>query len=132
MPIEFEKSLDLEQGSHYWIIQHVPSILLHHKVHKGVNGYETHKLRSKYLERSRGQTINQDEDSKNNISGDDISASVEKGSQSLKNIEFNCYKLGDRRLDFRMALYVGLLIIFGGRRKTWWGQKKISSKNRDS
>ncbi|XP_065631284.1 disease resistance protein RPM1-like [Quercus suber] len=79
MPIEFEKSLDLEQGSHYWIIQHVPSILLHHKVHKGVNGYETHKLRSKYLERSRGQTINQDEDSKNNISGDDISASVEKG-----------------------------------------------------
>ena len=27
----------------------------------------------------RGQTINQDDDNKNNISGDDISVSVEKG-----------------------------------------------------
>ena len=24
MPIEFEKSLDPEQGSHYWIIEHIP------------------------------------------------------------------------------------------------------------
>nr|XP_023874665.1 disease resistance protein RPM1-like [Quercus suber] len=79
MPTEFEKSLDPEQGSHYWIIQHVPFILFYHKVRKGMNGYESRNLRSKDLERSRGQTINQDDDSKNNISGDDISTSVEKG-----------------------------------------------------
>uniref|UniRef100_A0A7N2M7U4 Uncharacterized protein n=2 Tax=Quercus lobata TaxID=97700 RepID=A0A7N2M7U4_QUELO len=79
MPTEFEKSLDPEQGSHYWIIQHVPFISLHHKVREGIYGYETRNLRSKDLERSRGQTINQDDDNKNNISGDDISASVEKG-----------------------------------------------------
>ncbi|KAL4618482.1 hypothetical protein ACB092_06G013800 [Castanea dentata] len=83
MPTEFEKSLDPEQGSHYWIIEHVPFIFLHHKVGKGVYGYETHNLRSKYLERSRGQTINQDDDNKNNTSGDDISASVEKGKQAI-------------------------------------------------
>nr|XP_023872004.1 uncharacterized protein LOC111984617 [Quercus suber] len=91
MPTEFEKSLDPEQGSHYWIIQHVPFILLHHKVREGIYGYESRNLRSKDLERSRGQTINQDDDNKNNISGDDIRVSVEKGSQSLKNIEFNVY-----------------------------------------
>ena len=79
MPTEFEKSLDPEQGSHYWIVEHVPFILLLHKVRKGFYGYESRNLRSKYLERSRGQTINQDDDNKNNISGDDISVSVEKG-----------------------------------------------------
>ncbi|KAL4618472.1 hypothetical protein ACB092_06G013100 [Castanea dentata] len=79
MPTEFEKSLDPEQGSHYWIIEHVPFISLRHKVRKGLNGYESRNLRSKDLERSRDQTINQDDDNKNNISGDDISASVEKG-----------------------------------------------------
>nr|POE71279.1 hypothetical protein CFP56_69434 [Quercus suber] len=74
MPTEFEKSLDPGQGSHYWIIQHVPSILLYHKVRKGIYGYESRNLRSKDLERSTGQTINQD---------DDISASVEKGKQAI-------------------------------------------------
>ncbi|KAK4575583.1 hypothetical protein RGQ29_026516 [Quercus rubra] len=83
MPTEFEKSLDPEQGSHYWIIEHVPFILLQHKVRKGFYGYESRNLRSKYLERSRGQTINQDDDNKNNISGDDISVSVEKGKQVI-------------------------------------------------
>nr|POE83266.1 disease resistance protein rpm1 [Quercus suber] len=83
MPTEFEKSLDPEQGSHYWIIQHVPSILLYHNVRKGLYGHESRNLRSKDLERSRGQTINQDDDNKNNISGDDISASVEKGKQAI-------------------------------------------------
>ena len=66
MPTEFEKSLDPERGSHYWIIQHVPSIFLQHKVRKGFYGYEWRNLRSKDLERSRGQTINQDDDNKNN------------------------------------------------------------------
>ena len=36
MPTEFDKSLDPKQRSHYCIIQHVPSILLCHKVRKGV------------------------------------------------------------------------------------------------
>ena len=85
MPTEFEKSLDPEQGSHYGIIKHVPFILLHHKVHKGINGYESCNLRSKNLERSRSQTIDQDDDNKNNAlsrivnTEDDINASVEKG-----------------------------------------------------
>ena len=38
MPREFEKSLDPEQGSRYWIIEHVPFILLCHKVRKGFFG----------------------------------------------------------------------------------------------
>uniref|UniRef100_A0A7N2M818 NB-ARC domain-containing protein n=1 Tax=Quercus lobata TaxID=97700 RepID=A0A7N2M818_QUELO len=75
--------LDPEQGSHYWIIQHVPSILLSHKVREGIDGYERRNLRSKDLERSRGKTINQDDDNKKNISGDDISASVEKDIQGI-------------------------------------------------
>ena len=56
-----------EQGSHYWIIQRVPFIFLRHKVRKGIDGYESRNIRSKYLKRSKGQTINQDDDNKNNI-----------------------------------------------------------------
>nr|POE64184.1 hypothetical protein CFP56_76102 [Quercus suber] len=100
MPTEFEKSLDPEQGSHYWIIQHVPFILLYHKVRKGMNGYESRNLRSKDLERSRGQTINQDDDNKNNISGDDISASVEKGKQAISS---------DANWNLSKCVYIGTL-----------------------
>ena len=78
MPSEFEQSLDPKQGSHYWIIEHVPFIILRHKVRKGIFGYETHNLSSKYLERSKGTTINQADDTNNN-NGDDINASDDKG-----------------------------------------------------
>ena len=78
MPSEFEQSLDPKQGSHYWIIEHVPFIFLCHKVWKGIFGYETHNLGSKYLERSKGTTINQADDTNNN-NGDDINASDDKG-----------------------------------------------------
>ena len=78
MPSEFEQSLDPKQGSHYWIIEHVPFIILCHKVGKGIFGYETHNLTSKYLERSKGTTINQADDTNNN-NGDDINASDDKG-----------------------------------------------------
>nr|POE57680.1 disease resistance protein rpp8 [Quercus suber] len=42
MPKEFEESLDPEQGLHYWIVEHVPVIILFRKVnnlvlHNNVN-----------------------------------------------------------------------------------------------
>ncbi|XP_065638421.1 disease resistance protein RPM1-like [Quercus suber] len=82
MPSEFEQSLDPKQGSHYWIIEHVPFIFLRHKVRKGIFGYETHNLSSKYLERSKGTTINQVDDTNSN-NGDDINASDDKGKQII-------------------------------------------------
>ena len=78
MPSEFEQSLDPKQGSHYWIIEHVPFIFLRHKVLKGIFGYKTHNLSSKCLERSKGTTINQ-ADEYNNNNGNDINASDDKG-----------------------------------------------------
>ena len=58
LPKELEESLDPEQGSHYWIVKHVPAIYLHHKVHTGICGYDTHILHSKHLMLSRVQTTN--------------------------------------------------------------------------
>ena len=58
LPKELEESLDPEQGSHYWIVEHVPVIYLHHKVRTGYYGYDTHILRSKHLMLSRVQTTN--------------------------------------------------------------------------
>ena len=78
MPSKFEQSLDPKQGSHYWIIEHVPFIFLRHKVLKGIFGYKTHNLSSKCLERSKGTTINQ-ADEYNNNNGNDINASDDKG-----------------------------------------------------
>ena len=56
LPKELEESLDPEQGSHYWIVEHVPAIFLQHKVRTGICGYDTHILRSKHLTLSRVQT----------------------------------------------------------------------------
>ena len=58
LPKELEESLDPEQGSHYWIVEHVPAIYLHHNLHTGICGYDTRILRSKHLMLSRVQTIN--------------------------------------------------------------------------
>uniref|UniRef100_A0A7N2LC51 Uncharacterized protein n=1 Tax=Quercus lobata TaxID=97700 RepID=A0A7N2LC51_QUELO len=46
LPKELEESLDPEQGSNYWIVEHVPAIYLHHKVRTGIYGYDTQILRS--------------------------------------------------------------------------------------
>ncbi len=77
MPNEFEDSLDHEQGPDNWIVEHVPVVYIGHKVHIGYYGYEGHILGSKHLERSRKQTINQNDDHKDNDSHD--INSVEKG-----------------------------------------------------
>ena len=63
MPKEFEESLDPEQGPHYWIVEHVPVIILFRKVRIGYYGYDNHNLRSKHLAELRGQrqTFNQNE-----------------------------------------------------------------------
>ena len=63
MPKEFEESLDPEQGPHYWIVDHVPVIILFRKVRIGYYGYDNHNLHSKHLaELSRQrQTFNQNE-----------------------------------------------------------------------
>ncbi|KAL4618491.1 hypothetical protein ACB092_06G014500 [Castanea dentata] len=63
MPKEFEESLDPEQGPHYWIVEHVPVIMLFRKVRTGYYAYDKHNLRSKHLAGLRGlrQTFNQNE-----------------------------------------------------------------------
>nr|POE67173.1 putative disease resistance rpp8-like protein 4 [Quercus suber] len=58
LPKELEESLDPEQGSHYWIVEHVPDICLYHKVRRGFYGYDTQILRSKHSMPSRVQTTN--------------------------------------------------------------------------
>uniref|UniRef100_A0A2N9FHG7 Uncharacterized protein n=1 Tax=Fagus sylvatica TaxID=28930 RepID=A0A2N9FHG7_FAGSY len=40
MPKEFEESLDPEQGSSFWIVEHVPIIYLRHKIGTGYYDYE--------------------------------------------------------------------------------------------
>ena len=48
MPKEFEESLDPEQGSRFWIVEHVPVIFLRHKTGPGYYGYDWIRiLRSK-------------------------------------------------------------------------------------
>ena len=50
MPKEFEESLDPEQGSCFWIVEHVPIIFLGHKIGTGVYGYDWIRiLRSKQI-----------------------------------------------------------------------------------
>ena len=63
MPKEFEESLDPEQGLHYWIVEHVPVIILFRKLRTGYYGHDKHNLRSKHLAGSRGQrqTFDQNE-----------------------------------------------------------------------
>ena len=77
MPNEFEDSLVHEQGPDNWIVEHVPVVYIGHKVRIGYYGYDKHTLGSKHLERSRKQTINQNDDHKDNDSHD--INSVEKG-----------------------------------------------------
>ena len=72
MPKEFEESLDPDQGPHYWLIEFVPVIYLHHKVRTGYYGYDTHILRAQHFAGSRGQTIHEND-------GKNINALVEKG-----------------------------------------------------
>ena len=57
MPREYEESLDPDQGTHYWIIAHVPVIYLLHKIGEGYYNYDNHILRPKHLERSTRCTI---------------------------------------------------------------------------
>ena len=64
MTKEFEEILDLNQGTHYWIIVHVPVIYLLHKIGKGYYNYDNCILCPKHLERSKGCTIKQDKDDK--------------------------------------------------------------------
>jgi len=78
MPKEFEESLDPEQGSCHWIIEHVPIVYLCHMVGKGYYDFDTRILHSKHLERSRGLTINHIDNHKDNNSNI-INASVEQG-----------------------------------------------------
>ncbi|KAL0000446.1 hypothetical protein SO802_014227 [Lithocarpus litseifolius] len=63
MPKEFEESLDPEQGLNYWIVEHVPVIILFRKARTGYYGYDNHNLCSKHLAELRGQrqTFNQNE-----------------------------------------------------------------------
>ncbi|XP_075644273.1 disease resistance protein RPM1-like [Castanea sativa] len=77
LPKELEESLDPEQGSHYWIVEHVPVIYLHHKVRTGYYGYDTHILGSKHLMLSRVQTTNKNDDHNENDSNS-INVLVEK------------------------------------------------------
>ena len=68
MPQEFKESLDPEQGQRYWIVEHVPIVCLTHKVRIGYYGFEAHILRSKHLMGLKEQTINQNDDHKENDS----------------------------------------------------------------
>ena len=77
MPKDFEESLDPEQGSCHWIIEHVPIVYLCHMV-KGYYDFDTRILHSKHLERSRGLTINHIDNHKDNNSNN-INASVGQG-----------------------------------------------------
>nr|POE89507.1 hypothetical protein CFP56_50233 [Quercus suber] len=79
LPKELEESLDPEQGSHYWIVEHVPAIYLHHKVRTGYYGYDTHILRSKHLMLSRVETANKNDDHDENDSNS-INVLVEKAA----------------------------------------------------
>ena len=78
MPKDFEESLDPEQGSCHWIIEHVAIVYLCHMVGKGYYDFDTRILHSKHLERSRGLTINHIDNHKDNNSNN-INASVEQG-----------------------------------------------------
>ncbi|GMY30840.1 disease resistance protein RPM1-like [Fagus crenata] len=54
MPKEFEESLDPEQGSCFWIIEHVPVIYLRHKIGPGFYDYDWIRiLRSKQINQNR-------------------------------------------------------------------------------
>uniref|UniRef100_A0A2N9FRB3 Uncharacterized protein n=1 Tax=Fagus sylvatica TaxID=28930 RepID=A0A2N9FRB3_FAGSY len=44
MPKEFEESLDLEQGSCFRIVEHVPFIYLRHKIGPGYYGYDWNRI----------------------------------------------------------------------------------------
>ena len=68
MPKEFEETLDPKQGSHYWIVEHVPMVYLCHKVRTGNYGFDIHFLRSKHINN------NDDHNDSSNIN-----ASSEKG-----------------------------------------------------
>ena len=78
MSKEFEDSLNYEVGPSYWIVEHIPAIFLSYKVGTQHGSYDTRRVRSKHLERSRTQIINQNDDHNTNDSSD-IGASIEKG-----------------------------------------------------
>ncbi|KAK4575570.1 hypothetical protein RGQ29_026504 [Quercus rubra] len=78
MSKEFEDSLNYEVGPCYWIVEHIPAIFLSYKVGTQHGSYDTRRVRSKHLERSRTQIINQNDDHNTNDSSD-IGASIEKG-----------------------------------------------------
>ena len=77
MSKEFEESLNYVVGPCYWIVEHIPTVFLSHKVGTRHNSYDSRRLRSKHLERSRAQIINQNDDHTNDSSN--IDASAEKG-----------------------------------------------------
>ncbi|KAM4071242.1 hypothetical protein ACB094_11G047400 [Castanea mollissima] len=90
MPKEFEESLDPEQGSCHWIIEHVPIIYLYHVVGKGYYDFDTRILYSKHLERSRGLTINHIDNHNNNYSDD--AEKITNKLQALPNRNNTCKK----------------------------------------